>query len=176
MIGRTAGGHRRRHRLGRRDDGRPGRPHEAKDHRSGLLECLSRLWAPGDARAISRPITTLKTLVEAARLQDPAIAQLFAGLALRRELEEKWGLVEPRNGSAGFHHAGGGAVRAYGFPGDAQPVRDEKTKPPANRSWLPLRICLLGGFRVAWGDALVAHDLWGRSQALAVFRFPLLRR
>src|SRR5437899_2065768 len=85
----------------------PARPHEAKDRRSGLFECLSRLWAPGDAWAISLPTNTLRALVEAAHLHNPAVAQLFAGLALRRSLQEKWGRLRPRNGRAGSQLAGG---------------------------------------------------------------------
>ena len=154
----------------------PAQPHETKDRCGGRFECLNRLWAPGDAWAISLPTHTLRALVEAAHLHNPAVAQLFAGLALRRELEEKWGLLEPRHGSAGFPHAGGKIVVEYGLPGGAQPARGEETKPPEGLSRLPLSICLLGGFRLAWGEAVTADDLWGRPQALAVFQFLVLHR
>ena len=34
----------------------------------------------------------------------------------------------------------------------------------------------MGGFRLAWGEAVAADDLWGRPQALAVFQFLVLHR
>src|SRR5207302_8871537 len=41
---------------------------------------------------------------------------------------------------------------------------------------LALRICLFVVFRLAFGEAVAAVDLWGRLQVLAVFQFLVLHR
>ncbi len=39
-----------------------------------------------------------------------------------------------------------------------------------------LTICLLGGFRLAWGEIVAADETWGRPRAMAIFQYFVLHR
>lgn len=172
----------------------PWRRENERQPLAGIFDGQTNLQNLGDAWAIGLTLKHLQALAEAAARHDPAVMQVLASLALRRELNEKWSLATPLHSLVG--HAGSpqvpaptgrtsGPLRGWtlSLPCDGSerlhgthPVTLRTTVPAQEASEPSLAICLLGGFKLAWCDAVAADETWGRPRAMAIFQYFVLHR